>query len=80
VDIVERLLGEHSESMRSEFVEDRPSTGSGRISSSPGGGTSADVGSRLVAGEELTLEGVLAADAWARVRARELVGRQEYAR
>ena len=47
--------------------------------SGPGGGTSADVGSRLVAGEELTLQGVLAADAWARVRARELVGRQEYA-
>jgi 1-deoxy-D-xylulose-5-phosphate reductoisomerase len=41
--------------------------------------TDADVGSRLVAGEELNLDGVLAADAWARVRARELAGRQEYA-
>jgi 1-deoxy-D-xylulose-5-phosphate reductoisomerase len=39
----------------------------------------ADVGSRLVVGDELTLEGVLAADAWARGRARQLVGRQEYA-
>jgi 1-deoxy-D-xylulose-5-phosphate reductoisomerase len=45
--------------------------------SAPEGGTGADVGSRLVAGDELTLDGVLAADAWARVRARELVSEQE---
>jgi 1-deoxy-D-xylulose-5-phosphate reductoisomerase len=50
------------------------------VGSSPSGGTSADVGSTLVAGDELTLEGVLAADAWARVRAGELVSEQEHAR
>jgi len=37
----------------------------------------ADVGSRLVAGDVLNLDGVLAADGWARVRARELVSEQE---
>jgi 1-deoxy-D-xylulose-5-phosphate reductoisomerase len=45
--------------------------------SAPEGATGADVGSRLVAGDELTLDGVLAADAWARVRARGLVSEQE---
>ena len=50
------------------------------VGSSLSGRTSADVGSTLVAGDELTLEGVLAADAWARVRARELVSEQEHAR
>ena len=70
VDIVERVLAEHAEGeLRSEPVEDRPSTGSRA--------TSANVGSKLVAGDELTLDGVLAADAWARVRARELVSEQE---
>ena len=33
-----------------------------------------------MAGDELTVDGVLAADAWARVRARELVSEQEHAR
>jgi 1-deoxy-D-xylulose-5-phosphate reductoisomerase len=65
VDIVERVLTEHAGGV------DGPSTGSGR--------TPADVGSKLVAGDELTLDGVLAADAWARVRARELVSEQEHA-
>jgi len=37
----------------------------------------ADVGSRLVAGNDLTLDGVLAADAWARHRAREVASEQE---
>jgi 1-deoxy-D-xylulose-5-phosphate reductoisomerase len=45
--------------------------------SSPSGRTTTDVGSALVAGDELTLDGVLAADAWARGRARELVSEQE---
>ena len=31
-----------------------------------------DVGSKLVASDELTVEAVLAADAWARLRARDL--------
>jgi len=46
--------------------------------SAPGPDTSADVGSRLIAADELTLDGVLAADAWARVRARDLAGSPEY--
>ena len=46
--------------------------------SEPGGASGADVGSKLAAGDELTLDGVLAADAWARVRARELVSEQEH--
>ena len=33
-----------------------------------------------MAGDELTVDVVLAADAWARVRARELVSEQEHAR
>jgi 1-deoxy-D-xylulose-5-phosphate reductoisomerase len=75
VEIVGQVLAEHAGERRAEAVEvgdDGPSTSSGRIS--------ADVGSRLVAGDELTLDAVLAADAWARGRAREIVGRQEYAR
>jgi 1-deoxy-D-xylulose-5-phosphate reductoisomerase len=66
VDIVQRVLAEHA----------GPADPATR--STPGEGTGADVGSRLTAGDELTLDGVLAADAWARVRARDLVGRQEY--
>jgi len=66
VDIVQRVLAEHAGSTD-------PAAGSTTEE-----GTGADVGSRLAAGDELTLDGVLAADAWARVRARDLVGRQEY--
>ena len=39
------------------------------------GRVSADVGSMLVASEDLTVDTVLAADAWARVRARDLAQR-----
>ena len=49
-----------------------PSTGSGE--------SSADVGSTLVADDDLTVDLVLAADAWARRRAREFVSIQEHPR
>jgi 1-deoxy-D-xylulose-5-phosphate reductoisomerase len=42
-------------------------------------GSDPDVGSNLVASDQLTLELVLAADAWARARARELTQATEHA-
>ena len=57
-EIIGAVLAEHV--MRPELVEG-PSTS-----------TIPDVGSMLVASEDLTVDAVLAADAWARVRARDL--------
>jgi 1-deoxy-D-xylulose-5-phosphate reductoisomerase len=48
------------------------------VESSRSGRTDADVGSMLAGGDELTLDRVLAADAWARLRAGELVSTQEH--
>jgi hypothetical protein len=75
--------------MRPELVEG-PSTSSGRRgggSRRRGGGSGhnaegsgergADVGSTLVADDDLTVDLVLAADAWARRRARDLATIQE---
>ena len=45
----------------------------GLIPELAGSGREADVGSKLVVSEDLTLEVVLAADAWARRRATELI-------
>jgi 1-deoxy-D-xylulose-5-phosphate reductoisomerase len=71
LDIVAAVLDEHTR-MPPEPVES-PST-----SSRPKTGARADpdVGSMLVAGADLTLEIVLAADAWARARARDLAAAQ----
>jgi 1-deoxy-D-xylulose-5-phosphate reductoisomerase len=41
-------------------------------------GSDPDVGSRLVASDQLTLERVLAADAWARARAKDLTQTAEH--
>jgi hypothetical protein len=43
-------------------------------------GSDPDVGSRLVASDQLTLEVVLAADAWARARANDLIPTMEHTR
>jgi hypothetical protein len=43
-------------------------------------GSDPDVGSMLVASDQLTLEVVLAADAWARARATDLTHATEHAR
>ena len=43
-------------------------------------GSDPDVGSKLVASDQLTLEVVLAADAWARARANDLIEATEHAR
>jgi 1-deoxy-D-xylulose-5-phosphate reductoisomerase len=67
VDIVQRVLAEHA-------GQASPSTGS-----APSGGTDADVGSALVADDDLTVDLVLAADTWARRRAQELASTQESA-
>ncbi len=42
-------------------------------------GSDPDVGSNLVASDQVTLELVLAADAWARARAKELTQATEHA-
>ena len=77
LDIVSEVVGQH--------VTTRPSTGSGLVGQGSGlvgqgsglvdegSGPEADVGSKLVASGDLTLEVVLAADAWARQRATELI-------
>jgi len=73
LDIVSEVLGQHVPS-GPEPVEGRdsgPSTSSGR--EVRGSGREADVGSKLVGSEDLTLEVVLAADTWARRRATELI-------
>jgi 1-deoxy-D-xylulose-5-phosphate reductoisomerase len=65
--IVERVLSEHlGPSTGSEHVS--PSAGSGSISES-----ATDVRSIWRSDDELTLDGVLDADAWARTRADELM-------
>jgi hypothetical protein len=43
-------------------------------------GSDPDVGSKLVASDQLTLEMVLAADAWARARAMDLTHTTEHTR
>jgi 1-deoxy-D-xylulose-5-phosphate reductoisomerase len=58
VDVIAQVVGEHVQ-------DERVATPEGR--------TDTDVRSSLVAGADLTLEAVLAADAWARGRAAELV-------
>ncbi len=63
LDIVNEVVDQH--------VTPRPSTGSGLVDE--GSGPEADVGSKLVVSGDLTLEVVLAADAWARRRATELI-------
>ncbi|SEQ13088.1 1-deoxy-D-xylulose-5-phosphate reductoisomerase [Microlunatus flavus] len=65
VDVVARVLGEHVGERVSTPEHGRGATAEER----PG----ADVRSTLVTSDDLTLESVLAADAWARARAAELV-------
>ena len=65
VDTVARVLDEHAGTPASP---------------APSGHAGGHVGSTLVASKDLTLESVLAADEWARVRARELISEQEHAR
>jgi 1-deoxy-D-xylulose-5-phosphate reductoisomerase len=88
-DIMAEVLAEHV-GMRPELVEG-PSTSSGRRggdsrrrgdgsghNAEGSGERGADVGSTLVADDDLTVDLVLAADAWARRRAREFASTQEH--
>ena len=70
LDIVSEVLGQHVARARAS----RRAQGLRRAQASVrGSGREADVGSKLVGSEDLTLEVVLAADAWARRRATELI-------
>ncbi len=73
LDIVNEVVGQHM-TPRPEPLSSSPEPVEGRDPAAlPGSGTEADVGSKLVGSGDLTLEVVLAADAWARRRATELI-------